>query len=331
MPFQHSRRMELKHLRYFIAAVEEGSLQRAARRLHIAQPALSRRVRDLEGELGCALLERGAKGVVPTRAGLSLYRDAISMIDNLGRAVQAARKLGVEQDRGVRLGLAPTISRKFRFVQETLGKFADGQPEAGIGFMRSGSAELTSALRNGDLDMALLYEQRAISPHLEERLIHRERYILAAYPAHRLAANGPIELGELSGERLVWFSRSDLAGSSNPLLQQLRRHGLEPVIGQLVDSPDEQIDLVTAGAGLCLTPASTILSTPPGQLIFRPLPDFSMTLDFTLGWQSEPASPAAAALLEAFRAAIDAHQAEIASGAAEWAWIDGHPLISLGE
>ena len=323
--------MELKHLRYFIAAVEEGSLQRAAQRLHVAQPALSRRVRDLEAELGCALLERGAKGVVPTRAGLSLYRDAISMIDNLSRAVQAARKLGMEQDRGVRLGLGPTISRKFRFVQETLGKYADGRPDPGIGFMRGGSAELASALRNGDLDLALLYEQRAVSPHLRERLIHRERYVLAAYPAHRVASRGPIELGELSGERLVWLSRSDLAGSSNPLLQQLRRHGLEPVVGQLVDSPDEQIDLVTAGAGLCLTPASTILSTPPGQLVFRPLPDFSMTLDFTLGWQSDPASPAAAALLEAFQAAIDAHQAEIASGTAEWARIDGYALISMGE
>ena len=124
---------------------------------------------------------------------------------------------------------------------------------------------------------------------------------------------GPIR-SRLSGETLVWLSRRDIADSHNPLLQQLRRHGVEPVIGQLADSPDEQIDLVTAGAGLCLTPASTILSVPAGQLEFRALPGFSMELDFTLAWQREASSPVASALLAEFNAAIETHQAMIASG-----------------
>ena len=103
--------MELKHLRYFKAAVEEGSLQAAAARLNVAQPALSRRVRDLEALLGCDLLVRGARGVAPTRAGLALYRDTVRVFGELDEAVQRARRLGLEQGRGVRMGLAPTVAR----------------------------------------------------------------------------------------------------------------------------------------------------------------------------------------------------------------------------
>ena len=96
--------MELKHLRYFRTAVDEGSLQAAAARLNVAQPALSRRVRDLEALLGCDLLVRGARGVVPTRAGLALYRDTVRLFGDLDEAVQRARRLGLEQGRGVRMG-----------------------------------------------------------------------------------------------------------------------------------------------------------------------------------------------------------------------------------
>jgi len=321
--------MEFKHLRYFIAAVEEGSLQAAALRLHVAQPALSRRVRDLETELGCQLLERSARGVIPTRAGLSLYREAIRMLDELNEATQHARRLGLEQDREIRIGLAPTTPRKYSFVQQALSRFSAEFPDAGIAYSGAGSTELVSGLRAGSLDMALLYEQHPASSRLEERLVHRERYVLAAYPAHGLATQGPAEAADLAGEKLVWLSRRNIADSHNPLLQQLRRHGVEPVIGQLVDSPEEQIDLVTAGAGICLTPCSTILTVREGQLVFRSLPGFGMELDLTLGWSSEAASPASGALLEGFHRAIDAHQAEIASGKLGWAMLDGRALLSL--
>lgn len=321
--------MDLKHLRYFIAAVEEGSLQGGAYRLNVAQPALSRRVRDLELDLGCSLLVRGARGVTPTRAGLSLYKDAISLLDGLNHTVQRVRRLGLEQDREIRFGLAPTTSRKFGFVQEALNSFASRCPETGIAYSRGSSNELATRLRSGDLDLALMYEQRPGSSEVEERLIHKERYILAAYPAHRLAREARVEISDLSGERLVWLSRRDIAENHNSLLQQLRRHGVEPIISQLADSPEEQIDLVTAGAGLCLTPASTILTIPKGQLEFKPLPGFSMELDFTLAWQRELSSSMAGVLLALLNEAINEHQRAITSGSPDWLSLDGEALLSL--
>ena len=85
--------MELRHLRYFIAAVEEGSLQGAAQKLNVAQPALSRRIRDLEARIGCDLLTRGARGVAPTRAGASLYRDALRALERLDEARHRALRI----------------------------------------------------------------------------------------------------------------------------------------------------------------------------------------------------------------------------------------------
>ncbi|MBV1918044.1 MAG: LysR family transcriptional regulator [Sphingomonadaceae bacterium] len=321
--------MELKHLRYFTASVEEGSLQGAAQRLNVAQPALSRRVRDLEAELGCELLVRGARGVTATPAGLALYRDAIAMLDDLSESMQRARRLGLEQDRNIRLGFAQSTSRKYGFVRDVLSHYTRRNPHTGIAFALESSAQLVSGLRSGNYDIALLYEQNPATSRVGQRLIHSERYVLAAYPSHRLATAGPLELTQLAGEKLVWLSRRDLGDGINPLTQQLKRHGIEPVIGHLVNDTAEQLDLVIAGAGICLMPASTMLIVPEGQLIFRSVPEFSMSLDFRLAWQTEPSSLDAEALLSTFHSAIDVHQAEIASGTAHWAALDGHPILGL--
>jgi DNA-binding transcriptional LysR family regulator len=112
------------------------------------------------------------------------------------------------------------------------------------------------------------------------------------------------------------------------LLLQLKRHGLEPVIGQLADSPEEQIDLTIASAGLCMIPASTMHMIAPGQLRFRPIPALAMELDVSLGWRRDPASGAAADLLACLQSAIDGHQAGIANATPDWARLDGHPVYA---
>jgi len=319
--------MELKHLRYFTTAVEQGSLQGAAEKLNVAQPALSRRVRDLELEMGCDLLTRSSRGIAPTPAGLAFYRDAVRLLEDLALATQRARRLGLEQGRGIRFGLAQGSARRYAFLGEALAG------ASGTAYSRGLSADLLGNLREGTLDLALLYEHRPDSPLLAERLVHSERFVLAAHPAHPLAGSGfgagPAQLTDLSGQPLVWLSRTDLADGLNPLAVQLRRHGLEPVVGQLVDSPEEQIEIAIASRGACLTPASTIAATPPGQLCFRALPSLSITVDLTLAWRRPPTNIAVQDLLDKLDSAIDRHQATIATGTAEWTRLDGQPLFML--
>ena len=322
--------MDFRLLRYFIATVEEGSLQGASRRMNIAQPALSRRIRDLELDLNCALLVRGPRGVSVTAAGRAFYEDAVALVKALDRAIHDTRRLGLEQASQVRLGLVQS-ARKYAFVQEAIAAFsALGSPSA-LAYQRASSSELVEALREERLDITFAYERRIRSPRLTERLIHKERYVLAAHPAHPMAQSAPIQLGELAGQSLIWLARPSEQGEHDILMQQCHLHGLDPVIGQLSRSPEEQLDLAAVSGGICLTPASTLLTTPPGRMVFRPIADFAMELDFTLGWVREAQSPVVEAMLEALHAAIDRHQAEIADGTAEWSRLLGHSMVRIGE
>lgn len=305
--------MDIRLLRYFIATVEEGSVQAGARRMNVAQPALSRRIRDLELALDCRLLVRGARGVAATRAGRAFYEAAVAIVRQFDSAVHQARRLGLEQEREVRLGLVQT-ARKYEFLREAVHEFSRKKEFPRIAFSRAPSTALLDALRDGKLDIAFVYEQHVGSPRLEERLIHRERYILAAHPSHALAGKGPLNLWQLAAQPLVWLDRQSSAGGQDLLLQQCRLHGLEPNIAQLASSNEEQIDLVVVSGGACLTPASTMLLTHPGQLIFRPLPDFGMALNLSLGWVKEAGNSPVGAMLRCLHTAIDQHQEQIRQG-----------------
>ena len=309
--------MDIKHLRIFVAAVEEGSIQAASRLLNIAQPALSRRIRDLEDELGCTLLVRGGKGVTPTQAGLALYRDALGIIEQVVAAGQRAQRLGLEQERKIRLGLVQT-ARRYGFVREALSTFNAEHPEAGIAFTRGLSRDLATGIREGQLDATLIYELHIGSARLAERLIHKERYVLAAHPEHRLARKmagaGAASLADLSGEPLVFMLRQDNADNHNPLLHQLRQHGLE---------------LVVVSGGICITPASSMLLIPQGELVFRAITDFAMELELAAGWATPPSSPVLGAFLAALHQAIDRHQQAIRAMGESWMVLDGVSLYAV--
>lgn len=317
-------------MRVLVAAIEEGSIQAASRQLNIAQPALSRRIIDLEAMLGCELLVRGGRGVTPTRAGIALYRDALNIIESVAEAGQRAQRLGLEQAREIRLGLVQT-ARKYGFVREALAAFNATHPEAGVAFTRAGSRDLAAAIRDSQLDATLLYELHLSSPRLAERLVHKERYVLAAHPSHRLAVNGAASLSDLAGEPIVCVLRNDIANDHNPLIQQLRQHGLEPVVGQWASNPEEMIDLVMVSGGICVTPASTIQSTPAGQLMFRALPEFVSELELRIGWANPPVTATLAAFVTHLNSAIDRHQSAVTGTPPKWAVLDGISLLRATE
>lgn len=320
--------MDFRLLRYFIAAVEEGSLQGASRRMNIAQPALSRRIRDLELSLGCSLLVRGPRGVSVTAAGQAFYEESVTLVKGLDRAIHNTRRLGLEQGRKVRVGLVQA-ARKYPFIHEAIAAFSATHDRSDLAFHRGASTELVEALREERLDLTFAYERRIRAPRSMERLIHRERYVLAAHAAHPLAQSAPLTLGELAGQPLVWLARQSEQGDHDILMQQCRLHGLEPVISQLSRTHEEQLDLAAVSGGICLTPASTMLTVPAGPLLYRPIVDFAMELDFTLGWLRDIPSPTVGALLTALHAAIDHHQAAITDGTAGWSRLLGHPQVRV--
>lgn len=321
--------MELRHLRYFVAAVEEGSLQGAAQRMNVAQPAMSRRIRDLEAHLGCELLTRGARGVTPTRAGTSFYRNALRILESLDEASHRARRIGREAADVPRVGMIVT-SRKLPFVQDAVAAYKQAFPQTPITFMRDLSPDLASALRERRLDMSLLYEWRLETPGIQERVIHYERYVLAMHPDHPLAqTQEPIRLADLTDHPLLWLSRGELTIRNDFLMRQCKLRGLDPVVSHIARTHDEQIDLAVVSGGAFLTPASLMLDIHRDFLVVRPLAEADMEISLSLAWSADLTGAPSQAILAFMNEAIDRYQAKIASGKADWAFMRGQQLIRV--
>jgi DNA-binding transcriptional LysR family regulator len=326
--------MELRHLRYFVAAVEQGSLRAAAERMNVAQPALSRRIRDLEMTLSCNLLERQAHGVTPTEAGKAFYEEIRTTLCAIERAVDHAKSAGVAQHNVVRLGLMRN-SRRYAFAPEAIAEYRRSAPESSIAFTREASPALEIGLEDGRVDLALIYEavlgEAPLGPPKpQERLIHIERYMLAIHPGHALSKAEPAALRDLANTPVVLIARDENTLFYDALLERFHREGFEPIIAHTAGSNDEMIDLTISSGGVCFAAASTMLSTPSGALTFRPLLHFDLELRLKLAWKAN-LSAHARRLLDHMNAAIDRHQSEIRAQAGHWHRLFGQTLVWLPE
>jgi DNA-binding transcriptional LysR family regulator len=251
----------------------------------------------------------------------------LTVLEDVDQATQRARRIGLEQQERVRLGIVRTAS-KYPFAHRALSAFKASRPSATVELTRAASPELVESLHHGQLDLALLYERQLDTRAFAQRIIHLERYVLAIHPRHPLATRPSLHLGDLAGEPLVWLSRRNNADNHDALLQHCRLHGLEPVIAYEADSHDEQMELVTISAGLSLTSASTQLTTPPEQLVFRAISGFQLELQLSLAWQKGLVEQPAAGLLADMVAAIDEHQSEIAAGKAAWSRMPNGEIVA---
>lgn len=318
--------MDLKHLRFLVAAVEEGTLHGAAKKLGIAQPAISRRIMDLEAAVGCDLLIRNVRGVRPTAAGRVLYNEALEILDKVTDAMQLTQRVGLVQGRQMRFGIVQT-ARRYGFIQTGLAAYAQSRDDLGVVITRGESYILANDLREDRLDATILYEIQPGGTRFGTRLIHRERYVLAVHPSHRLAGSGPVRFDELTGEPFVWLLRRRGMEIRDVLLQHCRMNGFDPLIGQIANSPEELIDLVTVTGGICLTPASTAVTVPEGQLLFRTVPQITLELDLNFAWNKQSAFQDVNVFLQHQHDAIDQHQSAINSDRTGRNVLDGIKLF----
>jgi DNA-binding transcriptional LysR family regulator len=314
--------VDIRQLRYFVACVEEGSILAGAKRLRIAQPALSRQIRDLEASLGCHLLDRDSRGVRLTSAGAGLYRDAVALLDSVAGTEARVRRLGADQERAVRFGAARTSS-KFDFLGRGLAAFRAAHPHTPVEIQCATTRSLLSAMLGDRLDLAVMYQQAPDARRYGERTIHREAYVLAAHPTHRLVQREAIHMADLVGEPLVWLARTSNPDNYDRLLQQCRRSGLEPVIAYQADSQDEQFELLSISGGVCFTPASRQISEPAGKILFKEIKESPIELQFRLVWRKDLKGSPAWSLLDDLNREIDAHQSALREGALAWARMPG--------
>lgn len=289
--------MELRHLRYFVAVAEEGSLTNAAeRRLHTAQPSLSRQIRDLERELGVQLLERRARGIVLTAAGRVFLDHARLALLQVEAAGEAARRAGRPGAPVFVVGFL--TGQEVVWLQETLRILREEEPGVEITLSSHSSPELAQALIRGKVDMAFLRQESGTVGLAFKHLI-REPLVAVLPGGHRLAARKTVRPEDLARETYI------SAGQVAPVLQAVidayaKRSGIALREEHEADNLTAGISLITSTGGMTLLP-EYVRNVLPASVVTRPLHGEPPAIDLMLGYRRSNSSP----LLKRFLARVD--------------------------
>lgn len=278
--------MELRHLRYFVAVVEEGSMTTAAeRRLHTSQPSLSRQIRDLEYQVGAELLVRSVHGVELTAAGKAFLDHARLALAQVDAAVEAARRVGRPTKKTLAVGFLSGLEATWMpKVMTLLGSELKG---IDVTISSDYSPDLAEALVRGRLDMGFMRPE----PHYDlcYEVIDREPLIVLMPSDHRLIAHATIHPRELVGEILIGGSKK-AAVLQAVTEDYLRRAGLDIKVDHGVDNVSMAVSLVASVRGLALMPAYA-KNLLPWSVVSRPLEGEIPTVDVVVGYSKTNTSP----------------------------------------
>jgi len=293
--------MELRHLRYFIGVAEEENVSRAALKLHVSQPALSRQIRDLENELGFSLLERSAKSVRLTEAGRAFLTDARAVLQRAEEAVQTARSIATGGRGELHVGYAPSLTA--RILPPTLRAFQAELPNIRVRLHDFSTEEMLAGLREGKLQIAFIVR---LAPallrglHFEELV--RDSIRLAVAPKHPLAGRRTVTLAEVAQEPIVTYSRKDYPDAHENLATMFATIKIKPRIVEEHDSVSSLITAVESGAGVALAPQSLTCTAGP-RLKLIPFSPPAAPLVVGAAWSKDGLSAAARLFLKCAREA----------------------------
>jgi DNA-binding transcriptional LysR family regulator len=243
--------MELRHLRYFIAVAEAENVSRAALKLHVSQPGLSRQVRDLEAELGFALFERSAKSVKLTAAGHTFLKEAQAVLARLDQGVQTARAVATGARGELHVGYAPSPTAKI--LPPTLRTFQAEMPQVRVRLHDLSTEEMLSGLREGKLQLALMVKPApALLRGLHFVELARDQLCLGVAPQHPLARKRLVKVTEIAREPLIVYGRSEYPDYHEMLEELFSRVKIRPRIVEEHDGVTSIIAAVEAGVGVAL-------------------------------------------------------------------------------
>jgi LysR family transcriptional regulator, benzoate and cis,cis-muconate-responsive activator of ben and cat genes len=288
--------MELRHLRYFAAVAEEENVSRAALKLHVSQPALSRQVRDLEEELGFSLLERSAKSVRLTEAGRAFLAGARAVLQGAEEAVEAARAVATGGRGELHVGYAPSLTA--RVLPPTLRAFQARAPGVRVRLHDWSTEEMLAGLRGGKLQIAfVVWVKAALLRGLRFEELLRDPIFLAVAPKHPLAGRDSVTLAEVAREPLVTYSRKDYPDAHENLTAMFAALKTKPRIAQEHDSVSSLIAAVESGAGVAVAPQSLTCTAGP-RLKLIPISPAPPPLVLGVAWSKDRLSAAAESFLK---------------------------------
>lgn len=250
--------MELRHLRYFVAVAEDGSFSRAASRLNISQPPLSRQIQDLEAELGISLFDRSGRAIQLTAAGRAFLQRARSILFESKAAVDEARRWALGHSETIRIGFMSAVMLKI--FHRFLTSFHELYPSVAVKLIQMRSDEQVAALLDDRIDVGFVdfgIEQVA------DRLSHaglitqpfvRDELCAAVPHGHRLSGSSEIDMADLRDEKFVILERHLFPAHHDTVITECRAAGFTPNIVHYADQIPTVLTYISAHMGVGISP-----------------------------------------------------------------------------
>jgi DNA-binding transcriptional LysR family regulator len=246
--------MDLRLFRYFVAVADEGNFNRAAERLHIAQPPLSRAIQQLEAHVGSALLDRSTRPLRLTEVGKLLYAQAQQVLTRMEDVETMVKAAAVSKRRQFVIGfVASTIYAR---LPELIREFRKAARNVELVMVESTTLEQITALKEGRIDVG--FGRIRLDDPAVRRIILRNEKLIAVFPVdHPLAkVEGPVSLRELAGEPQILYPRMPRPSYADQVISMFRDHAIEPRIVHEARELQIAIGLVAAEEGMAIVPES---------------------------------------------------------------------------
>ena len=285
--------IENRHLRYFLEVARTLHITRAAERLHIAQPALTQNIQQLEQELGVELFERKGRRISLTEAGHVFEREAErSLRVFLGAQLAAQRAVRGEVGK-VTIGFQSTAG--LTLIPQLLKRLGDKYPDIEVTLREMGTAAQRKALRQGEIDVAIMYTLP--DDEFSHHELTPESLVIALSESHALAARDSVAIRELSNDRFVLPAPEVAEVLYHAVLAECAESGFRPKHVQEVSTAQTALGIVSAGFGISVLPAA-VQALPRKGVVLKPIRNSRLQVQLTLMWPGNHSSPIIPKLLE---------------------------------
>jgi DNA-binding transcriptional LysR family regulator len=286
--------MELRHLRYFVAVVQGKGFREAARRLYVAQPAISQTLANLETEIGVKLFTRSGRSVQLTPQGEVFYSETVRTLDQARHAVESAQRAA----RGEvgKLAVAFCGAATYAFLPELVRNYKAKFPGIKIVLKELTPAQQEGAFAQGAIDVGFTRPiSDALSSRFHSKLLYRDP-LLAALPASRQVKGKRIKIEELAGDRFILFHRDGFPALFDTIIRLCNERGFSPKVDDETDMLTSALSLVAADQGVSIVPGCAVTLGFQGVQLLRLVPD--TRVDLVLAWPKTLESPALSSFLE---------------------------------